>query len=275
MLTTDGNVDPAGVRAAEKLISGEICGTADYWQETASTNTLALKDLQKGLLADDHCPKLYLTDAQTAGRGRHGRAWISTHGTLTFSLATDRPRHDERGMKLLPLAVGVGVARSLEFEFAPLQTKLKWPNDVHISGGKVAGILIETTQHAPSRVVIGVGINVSESPDLSEDPAASSTRSLSQSVGRGVQRYDLLHPIVVSIMRAIAEVDELADDLVREFRSRCLLTGRMISFQDGTRQCQGPCKGVTNHGELMVETETGVRRLQSGEARLVRARSRQ
>lgn len=273
MLTTDGVVDPIGLRAVERLISEEICGAADYRQETASTNALALADLRAESV-HEHCPKLYLADSQTAGRGRHGRSWVSTAGTLTFSLVVDRSLQTHRSTKLLSLAVGIGIARSLEYEFAPLQARLKWPNDVYISGGKVAGILLETTQHSANRVVIGVGLNASDSPDLFDESTAVSARNLATAVGRDVHRYQLLHPTVVSIVRTIDEMDQFSDDLIDQFRSRCLLTNQLIGFQAGDLRCEGICRGVTNQGDLIVETPTGVRHLQSGEAQLVRKRSR-
>jgi BirA family biotin operon repressor/biotin-[acetyl-CoA-carboxylase] ligase len=173
----------------------------------------------------------------------------------------------------MSLAVGIGVARSLEYQCAPLVVRLKWPNDIHVSGGKAAGILLETTPQATGQVVVGVGVNVAKSPDLGDDPASSSVRSLSSAVGHEVKRYELLAPVVASILSTIAEVDRFADDLVAEFRTRCLLTGQRISFQDGGRSCEGACQGVSDDGELLVETDSGLRQLQSGEASLVRAQS--
>jgi BirA family biotin operon repressor/biotin-[acetyl-CoA-carboxylase] ligase len=268
MLTTEGDIDPIGYRAAEHLISDQTIRAVAYCQQTASTNTLALMDLQGGVI---EVPKLFLADTQTDGRGRHGRTWISNSGTLTFSLAVDRRTTNVRSSKLMSLAVGIAIARSLEFEFAPLQAKLKWPNDVYIGGGKVAGILLETTQKAPEHVVIGVGMNVADAPDLGEE--AGSVRSVAQVVGRQVKRYELLYGVVLNIIRAIAEVDDFANDLVAEFRSRCLLTGGLVRFRHGGHPCEGRCIGVSEDGELLVDTESGLQRLQSGEAHLVRVRS--
>jgi len=67
-------------------------------------------------------------------------------------------------------------------------------------------------------------------------------------------------------------VDRFADDLLAEFRSRCLLTGQVVRFRDARRSCEGLCRGVADDGELMVETVDGTRRLASGEADLIRLR---
>lgn len=272
MLVTTGDVDLLGLRAADQLLAGQLCCAVHYCAETASTNSLAIAEINDQLIPSGHCPKLYLTDWQTDGRGRHGRTWVSNDGTLTFSLVINRRWQADRASKLLSLAVGVGIARSLEFEFAPIQAKLKWPNDVHLGGGKVAGVLLETNQNTPDRIVIGVGVNVSASPDLGDDPAASQVQSVAQSVGRYVSRYELLEPIVANIQQAIELLDEHTDELVGEFRSKCLLTGQTVSFQDRDGNNTGACRGVSDAGELIVETSTGQRLLQSGEARLVRLR---
>ncbi len=161
-------VDPKGRLAVEQLLRDDACDAVDYRRSTASTNSLALEDLacpEPAYPRDPaypRCPKLYLTDQQTAGRGRHGRRWVSSDATLTFSLVVPRAAEHQRAAHLAPLAVGLGIARYLEFEFAPVQVRLKWPNDVHVGGGKVAGILMETSSIRPDRMVIGVGINVGE-----------------------------------------------------------------------------------------------------------------
>lgn len=273
MLATIGEVDAHGLRVAQRLLADQECAAIHYCAETESTNSLALAEIINGCVPADHCPKLYVTDCQAAGRGRHGRRWQSNDGTLTFSLVLNRRLQADRRSKLMSLAVGIGIARSLDFEFAPLQAKVKWPNDVHLGGGKVAGVLIETNQAAADRIVIGVGVNVSDTPDLANHPDASPARSVAQTVGRRVDRYDLLQPLVANLNRVLEQLAEQTDELISEFRSKCLLTGQTVSFRDRQGDNQGACSGVNDDGELVVETNAGRRLLQSGEARLVRLAS--
>ena len=97
---------------------------------------------------------------QSAGRGRRGRAWVSSlGGSLTFSLLW----RFERGaghLGGLSLAVGAAIARGLA-ECGCARVQVKWPNDVIVDFRKVAGILVETTgeMQGPSAAVIGVGVN--------------------------------------------------------------------------------------------------------------------
>jgi BirA family biotin operon repressor/biotin-[acetyl-CoA-carboxylase] ligase len=184
----------------------------------------------------------------------------------------NRRLQPDRWSKLVSLAVGLGIARSLDFQFAPLEAKLKWPNDVHLGGGKVAGVLIETNQNVAERIVIGVGVNVAVTPDLGDDPAAGQIRSVAQSVGRRVDRYELLAPIVANIQQRLEQLDKDPNEVVDEFRSKCLLTGHTVSFRDRQGDHEGTCSSINESGELIVETTSGRQILQSGEARLVRLR---
>jgi BirA family biotin operon repressor/biotin-[acetyl-CoA-carboxylase] ligase len=281
----DSHVDPRGRQAVECLFRDSVCAAIDYRRSTESTNTLALADLARG---DDSArgdagrfyPKLYLADEQTSGRGRRGRQWISSHSSLTFSLVV--PRRDSRSVPLAPLWVGVGIARFLEFMFAPLQVLLKWPNDVHVGGGKVAGVLIETASIRPDCLVIGVGMNVGEAPQLEADPPREShdesapsvspqpAQGLAVVLGREVERYDLLDDLIRHLLQSLEEGETQADQMMESFRERCLLTGQRVRFRDRNRYCEGYCRGVSDSGSLVVETDTGFRELHSGEANLVR-----
>lgn len=279
-LRIDADVDARGRIAAEQLFSEGICRAIDYRRSVESTNTLALNDLLNDLINDggaaESLPKLFLTDQQTAGRGRHGRRWISDDETLTFSLSVPRPdpvqsaELAQRAGNLVPLAVGVGIARFLEFEFAPIRTRLKWPNDVHAGGGKVAGILMETTSGCPHGMVIGVGVNVGRAPKLEMTSETQSPRGLSDVLGRQVHRYELLTGIVTGILQAISEALLESEGIIDDFRQRCLLSGQRVRFAGGSDPCEGMCLGVAGDGALLVQTDSGTRPLHSGEATLVR-----
>jgi BirA family biotin operon repressor/biotin-[acetyl-CoA-carboxylase] ligase len=270
VLVVDGDVELAGMRSVESLIVNAVVRSADYCKTTESTNTKALLDVRNGNIEETLLPKCYLADGQTAGRGRHGRSWQSDGGTLTFSLVMKRCVSDLRQTQLLPLAVGLGVARFIDFEYAPLQSKLKWPNDVNLGGGKVAGVLLETSGDSPGLTVVGVGVNVSSEPGLEINSQGISSRSLSQVVGRQINRYDVFASLVESIVNTVSESQIAAESIVDDFRRRCLLTGQQISFQHQNQKCFGTCQGISEEGTLLVNTAQGVQSISSGEARLVR-----
>lgn len=270
-LTVVGNVDPDGRAVVQQLLDEQVIESAWYGESVASTNSLALEQSASDSL--HACPRLVLTDAQTAGRGRRGRHWLSSDQTLTFSLVLDGPA-EPRGINMLSLAVGVGIARSLEFDFAPLLTRLKWPNDVYAGGGKVAGILLETAGSVGNRVIAGIGLNVGAPPELSAELSdslqAAPVCSLNQATGRNLKRYDCF----VSLVRHLVTTLRAGDDVADEFRSRCMLSGEMIRFQERSVDREGLCMGIDDHGELIVQLETETRTLRSGEVQMIRQRKK-
>lgn len=120
-----------------------------------STQDYAL-DLVASGDARDHTVVVAL--AQSAGRGRYRRTWVSHHGNLYASFIFNAEERDP----CLSYVVAVAIAETLiAFGITP---QIKWPNDILIDGKKVAGVLIE---YAGRFVVVGIGINVKSNPTVS------------------------------------------------------------------------------------------------------------
>lgn len=97
--------------------------------------------------------------AQSAGRGRHHRKWVSHHGNLYVSFIYNYDVRDGR----LAYSVAVAVAETLiSYGINPT---IKWPNDILIDGKKVCGILIE---YSGPYVIVGIGINIGTNPTVRE-----------------------------------------------------------------------------------------------------------
>ncbi len=267
-------VDATGLAEVHRLIGHDVIRTAWYADQTASTNTTALDQIRQHALPPAQTPRLILADRQTSGRGRLGRTWVSDESSLTFSLAIEFRLGDDDQSRWLSLAVGLGVARTLEESFPGQPASLKWPNDVYFGGGKVAGVLLETNASADI-VVIGVGVNVSTAPTLT-DPSAAPVRSIQTVVGQPVGRYELLHLLVSGILSTVDELRFDAGSLVHDYRKRCWLTGHRVTFHESIHAASkqsrfGTCVGVQTDGSLGVETDAGeFTRLRSGDIDRVR-----
>lgn len=198
---------------------------------------------------------LLLALAQTAGRGRAGRSWLSAEGSLTFSLAW-RLRLPLHALAGLPLAVGVALADTLAA--LDVRVQLKWPNDLLKDGAKLAGVLIET-QAAPDGslwAVIGVGMNLAL-PD-----------ALEQAIGRPAASA----PWLASMDRAAlvaALLDRLAAAL-RQFEQHGFAAfsgrwntlhawqGQSVCIVDGDKVLhEGTAAGVDDSGALLLDTAQG------------------
>lgn len=122
-----------------------------------STQTYALDMVASGT-ARDHT--IVMAEAQSAGRGRYRRTWVSHHGNFYASFIFSAPERDSR----LSYMVAVAIAETI-ISFGVIPT-IKWPNDILIDGKKVCGVLIE---YAGAFVIVGIGINIKSNPTVAEN----------------------------------------------------------------------------------------------------------
>lgn len=108
---------------------------------------------------DAHNKTIIQALAQSAGRGRYRRTWVSHHGNLYASFIYKTTERDPK----LSYAVAVAIAETLIA--LGMMPEIKWPNDVLIKGKKISGVLIEYSQ---SFVIIGIGINIKTCPTVKE-----------------------------------------------------------------------------------------------------------
>ncbi|GGB66843.1 biotin--[acetyl-CoA-carboxylase] ligase [Blastomonas aquatica] len=101
-------------------------------------------------------------DQQSGGRGRLGREWLSPLGNL-YCTTLVRIAPDDPPAHLLAFIAGLAVLDTVRAIIPDAEPRLKWPNDVHIEGAKLAGILLERRNDA---VVVGIGLNVAIAPEV-------------------------------------------------------------------------------------------------------------
>ncbi|HEX6702795.1 MAG TPA: biotin--[acetyl-CoA-carboxylase] ligase [Gaiellaceae bacterium] len=206
---------------------------------------------------DDPEGAVVVADAQTAGRGRHGRRWVAPAGTAILSSTLVRPPPKRRQPEL-SLVAGVAVADAVE-EALGLSAQIKWPNDVLVNRKKVAGILAEARGDA---VVLGIGVNVNQRreelpPDATTPPASLRTID-------GVERAR--EPILARILARLEHhydlwreggIDAIYDDL----GSRDFLRGRRVAV-DGV---SGTAVKIDRLGRLVIDAGGEERAVESGE----------
>src|SRR5699024_7355687 len=123
-------------------------------------------------------------EEQTAGRGRLGRGWSSPKGSTLSTSILLRPELPQAQWQWLTLTAGLALVRTLRA--ADMPAALKWPNDVHVGGRKIAGLLAVVPPDDPSAVIIGCGINVLLSSDQLPTPQSTSVLLERQRAGRPV-----------------------------------------------------------------------------------------
>jgi BirA family biotin operon repressor/biotin-[acetyl-CoA-carboxylase] ligase len=166
-----------------------------YLTQVDSTNEVARR------LAEAGSPEgtLVIAEEQTAGRGRLGRRWLAPAGSsLLFSLLL-RPNLLAGQAMYVTMLAGLGAAEGIEVATG-LRVRLKWPNDILVSGRKVGGVLVEAglSGNQLDYAIAGIGINVNFRPvDVPGIPPAAG--SLAEALGRPVARLPLLVAILATL----------------------------------------------------------------------------
>lgn len=209
-------------------------------------------------------------ELQTAGRGRLGRAWHSGLGNaLTFSLLW-RFECGLNALSGLSLAVGVAIMRALnEFnEFEAQGAGLKWPNDVLTDQGKLSGVLVEAQGDmlGPSAVVIGIGLNCTL-PVKIEQQIDQRAAALDEVCDEMPSRNRLLAALLRELAAVLQQFGQSGFAALRDeweryhvYQNRPIL----LRMPDG-QTVSGVARGVSDSGELCVETAQGMRQFNSGE----------
>lgn len=226
----------------------------------------------KAVAASEPAGTALVTDEQTGGRGRLGRAWVSRPGEdLTFSVLL-RPQLGPAQAHLLSLAAALAVAEVLEgLEGLSARVGIKWPNDVLVGGKKVCGILLEGSMDSDRLqwVVAGVGLNVNSSPAALMNSLAADRRtewqrkpeptSLQEQLGTRVPRAPLLARLLGRLTQGWTDFQ--TDGLLEGLRARDVLAGRPVEVLSGPPRddlvVAGEALGVGAEGQLLVRVASG------------------
>ncbi len=232
-----------------------------------STNDLARSLAEEGC-ATGTC---VIADEQTAGRGRAERRWSSPAGLGVWMSLVLRPL-GLRDPGVLPLVVGVAVARALDAFARPAVPQIKWPNDVLLAGRKVGGILCEGSWdgNSPRFVVVGIGLNVLHSPEDFPDGIRDLATSLRIASGWAPPREEIAGAVARAVMEAGRE-PVLDSSLLEELARRDSLRGREVIVREPSgRELHGTAAGVAPDGSLLLRTPAGVlRHIRTGSVRRI------
>ncbi len=211
-------------------------------------------------------PHLCLAEAQTAGRGRRGQAWVQPFATgLALSYGV-RLRVDR--VEGLAIAMAVATAQSLAAcGFADIG--LKWPNDLYVRDGKLGGVLVEIAGGAEPCLTIGIGLNVHVAPILN----GRATAALAD-LGPVPPRNALAIGITRALAGALARFErEGFEPFKALFAQLDVLAGRPVYLANGNDTIFGIARGIGSRGEIVVETAVGVCRYTVGEVSLRQCRN--
>jgi BirA family biotin operon repressor/biotin-[acetyl-CoA-carboxylase] ligase len=198
---------------------------------------------------------LAVTEFQSAGRGRQGRAWVAPPGQALLCSLLLRPRTPTERLAPLALVAGIAVAEAL-----PVPARVRWPNDVVIGGAKVAGVLaeLEVPPGGTPSVALGIGVNVNvPAADLPETDRLPAT-SLLVETGSPTDRLMLLTELVDRLQAAYREFEALGfRALLDRWAALDALAGLDVTLELGGGTRTGTVLGVDAEGRLLVRGSDG------------------
>ena len=240
----------------QKQLSTDFIGRNIYiYEETDSTNTQAKQN------CDKNNGSIFIAETQTNGKGSRERSWISPKGSGIWLSILLKPDISPMTVSQITLVAGLAVCKSIG-----VGSMIKWPNDIVINGKKVCGILTEmsATSEKVNHVVCGIGINVNM--DNFDEEIAD--RATSMYIESG-QKYDINEIIAKLLNEFEYYYNKFLDDglgaVIDEYKKHCITIGREVNVIYNSETVTGNAVDVSSNGQLIVETDSGVIEVTSGE----------
>lgn len=223
----------------------------DVVETTGSTNADLLARQAAG---EDIAGAVLLAEHQSAGRGRNGRSWSAPpRSQIAMSIGVSAADVPPAAWGWLPLLTGVALVDAIRAATG-IEAGVKWPNDVLVGTGKLAGILAEVASPEPV-IVVGLGMNVTLTPEEAPDPRATSLQVLGASMlDRDILAATILRELTTRIQHW-QHAHGPDETLVEDYRGRSLTLGsRVRAILPGDREIIGIATQVDQVGHLLVDT---------------------
>lgn len=233
-----------------------------YFDSIDSTNAEAKRQAENGA---EH-GLLVISDHQTAGRGRRGRVWESQKGEGIFVTLLLKPDIEPVNASMLTLVMGLAVRDALA-QVEHLDVQIKWPNDIVCDGKKICGILTEMSAQMDyiNHIVIGLGINVYHQTFPAEMEQIAT--SIYQQTGARISRAELIAEVMDRFETYYAQYLKTQNlfYLMDRYNEQLINRGRKVQVLDAKAGFSGTAIGINEIGELLVQTDEGVRAVSAGE----------
>ena len=241
-----------------RLATKRIGRVLHHFDAIDSTNRAAMERGREGGVEGE----VFLAEEQTRGRGRLGRSFFSPKGMSLYASLLLRPPIPPAVAPRITLVAGLAVAETVE-RHAGARPGLKWPNDVHLAGRKVAGILTEMEAETDRVlfVVCGPGINLNVPEDAFPAELRPIATSIFAATGRRVDRCAFVADLFLAFERAYDEFLARGFGALRErWNAYSILDGRDVRVESGGDVALGTALGIDDEGALRLRTVGGEQR---------------
>lgn len=190
--------------------------------------------------------------AQSAGRGRRGRTWVSPAGNLHATALLVDPCPQPRAPQL-GFVAGVALA-SAAADLGAASARLKWPNDLVVDGAKCAGMLLEAATLPDRRFAcaVGVGVNCAHAPEGVGYPTAV----LASGAIAAADLFERLAARFAEALNLWARGENFAA-IRAEWLARAAGVGALVRIDDARGRREGAFEGLDADGRLLFRGEGG------------------
>lgn len=238
---------------------------SDAWPDGVARHVLARTDSTNAealrLAPSLSGPAWIMTHEQVSGRGRRGRVWAMPAGNFAATLLL-RPKSGVDRSAQLSFVAALALYDALAAACGPAaRLSIKWPNDVLLNGGKVAGILLESAGNGadPSAVAVGIGVNLAAAPDARDiEAGAFAPVSLRAETGFVVPAEDFLDLLAPTFARWLSQLETYGFAPIRTaWLSRAARLGETIIARTTRTDAEGVFEGIDETGALILNTASG------------------
>jgi BirA family transcriptional regulator, biotin operon repressor / biotin---[acetyl-CoA-carboxylase] ligase len=235
-------------------LAAERLGTEfHYFAEIDSTNTYARRLAEHGAREGG----LVIAESQTEGRGRLGKRWVSPPNVNLYFSVVLRPKLAPARAPQITLMAAVALAETLQW-FLPVPPVIKWPNDILVSGKKLAGILTEVScgTEGVEFVILGIGVNVNYPLDLMPGEIRQRATSIAIICRNKISREDFLRRLIQHLDRCYGEIEENGfAPLAPRWEAYFGLRGQRVRIELLDEVMFGTAKGIDQDGALLLEDD--------------------
>ena len=206
-----------------------------------------------------------LAEAQTAGRGRHGRKWISPYAASLYLSMHWSFAGGYSVLGGLSLAVGVAIVDALN-QCGVQGIQLKWPNDIYAQGRKLAGVLIEVEGQIGSgcQAIVGVGLNVAMPTKVEE--IGQPWIDLAQLTEPLINRNLLAGTLISELTKSLSLFENSGlEPFLTKWRALDVYANQAVQLIIGQQSISGISRGIDTSGAILLETGQGIKAYHGGE----------
>lgn len=243
-----------------------------FYDEVDSTNNVAKQAAEDG----EESGTLFVTEHQTAGRGRRGKTWVSPAGSEIFMTLLFRPKINPTVAPMLTIITAMAVAHALNDvvndmssniakdiskDVASKECFIKWPNDIVMGNHKICGILTEMSAEPDwtNYVVIGIGINANTKQF--DDEVKDIATSIYLQTGKKVKRSNVIVCFIKHFSQMYAKFIETCDlsAFINDYNTLLINCGRQVQINEKNSSYTALAQGIDKFGRLIVVKEDGQR----------------